>query len=333
MDRVYVISGTSYTVTGQVDVGNGPTGLAVLSATTVATNKVFVAHQYGANFWRPGLKVFEVDESSSYDTADGGYVGAAPVKVATNKNNGRVYVSNYLDKLAVVDGASVPPETLLGYVFQGGYQGAYGIDVSEATNRVYLATRDTGELVVFNALNDALLAREPDYVPVHVKPPEPCNLWSVAVNETTGHVFVPCPQLGKVFVLDEDQLTVQALESLGVVEVRDGERALVVAAEVARWLDTVSIPGGVGLGEEGIAVDTVNARVFITNASNDTVVVLDDSGSAPVYDTTVVVGTTPQGIAVNENTQKVYVGNAGSKDVTVLSALPSYTVTTVIPLP
>jgi DNA-binding beta-propeller fold protein YncE len=221
----------------------------------------------------------------------------------------------------------------LGYVEQRAFRGAYGIDVSEATNRVYLATRDTGELVVFNALNDALLAREPDYVPVHVKPPEACSLWSVAVNETTGHVFVPCPQLGVVFVLDEGQLTVQALESLGVVEVRDGELALVVAAEVAPWLDTVSIPGGVGLGEEGIAVNTVNDRVFITNASNNTVVVLDDSGIAPIYETTVGVGDMPQGVDVNEDTQKVYVGNAGSKDVTVFNAGPPFVFIKTIPVP
>jgi DNA-binding beta-propeller fold protein YncE len=134
-------------------------------------------------------------------------------------------------------------------------------------------------------------------------------------------------------VLDEGQLTVQALESLGVVEVRDGELALVVAAEVAPWLDTVSIPGGVGLGEEGIAVNTVNDRVFITNASNNTVVVLDDSGIAPIYETTVGVGDMPQGVDVNEDTQKVYVGNAGSKDVTVFNAGPPFVFIKTIPVP
>lgn len=326
-DLVYVIAGSTDTVTRTVPVGNGPTGLTVLKASVAVNNKVFAAHQYGANFWQPGVKAFGVNAASSHDTDFGGYVGAAPVKIAADAATGRVYVSNYFDKLAVLNGDSGPPETRLGWVLQKGFQGAYGIDVSQATHRVYLATRDTGELVVFNGNNDRLLAG--DYVPTHVKPPDACSLWSVAVNESTGHVFVPCPARGKVYVLDEGQVTVNSLESLGVLEHREDGLALVVAAVSAPWITEISVPSGAGLGEEGIAVDTTTNRVFITNARNNTVVVLQD-GPTPAYDTSVAVGSGPQGIDVNPATQKVYVGNTGSANITVLSAAPPYSVITTI---
>ncbi len=313
-DWVYVINGSSDSVTRNVPVGNGPTGLTVLDS----SNKVFVAHQYGVNNWQPGFMAFGVNDSSSHAAADNGYAGAAPVKTAGNPNNGRVYVSNYFDKLAVFDGNAGAPETRLGWVVQKAFQGAYGIDASAATNRVYLATRDTGELVVFDGSGDRLL--QSNYIPTHVKPPQACSLWSVAVNETTGHVFVPCPQLGKVYVLQENQVSVLDLEAQGVLEERDGNLALVVSPAAAPWIAEISIPGGAGLGEEGIAaLNAASGYVFITNAHNNSVVVLQDGG-APSYVTTVAVGAKPQGVDVNPATQKVYVGNTGHNSVTVLSA-------------
>jgi YVTN family beta-propeller protein len=329
-DWVYVINGSNDTVARNVPVGHGPTGLTVLDGSAAANNKVFVAHQYGANLWRPGFMAFGVNETAAHNTADTGYAGAAPIKTAANSaHNSRVYVSNYFDKLAVFDGDSGPPEDRLGWVVQKGFQGAYGIDTSSATNRVYLATRDTGELVVFDGHNDRLL--QSNYIPTHVKPPQACSLWSVAVNETSGHIFVPCPQLGKVFVLAENQISVLDLEALGVLEERDGYLALVVSPQAAPWIAEISVPGGINIGEEGIAVNTATGRVFITNAQNNTLVILQD-GSTPAYVATVAVGTKPQGVDVNPATQKVYVGNTGSNTVSVLNAAPPFSLIKTIPL-
>ncbi len=329
-DWVYVINGSNDTLARNVPVGHGPTGLTVLDGATPANNKVFVAHQYGANQWHPGFMAFGVNDTSAHVTADGGYAGAAPIKTAANAvNNNRVYVSNYFDKLAVFNGNSGPPEARVGWVVQKAFQGAYGIDTSSATNRVYLATRDTGELVVFDGNGDRLL--QSNYIPTHVKPPQACSLWTVAVNETTGHVFVPCPQLSKVFVLQESQVSVLDLEALGTLEERDGFLALVVSPQAAPWLADISIPSGANLGEEGIAVDTSTSRVFITNGQNNSLVILQD-GATPTYVTTVAVGTKPQGVDVNPATQKVYVGNTGSNSVTVLNATSPFSVTKTIPL-
>jgi DNA-binding beta-propeller fold protein YncE len=228
--------------------------------------------------------------------------------------------------LAVLDGDSGPPEARLGWVEQKGWQGAYGIDASHATQRVYLASRDTGELVIFEGDQDRLLAA--GFIPTHVKPPQACPLWSVAVNEETGHVFVPCPQRGRVYVLAEDQVSL--LADVAVLERRDGGLAWVVSAADAPWIADIVVPGGVGLGEEGIAVDPDTGRVYITNARNDTLVVLQD-GTMPAYlPPAVPVGDQPQGVDVISVLRKVYVGNTGDNTLTVLNALtPTMVITTI----
>jgi DNA-binding beta-propeller fold protein YncE len=214
-------------------------------------------------------------------------------------------------------------------VVQKGFQGAYGIDVSRATNRVYLATRDTGELVVFDGANDRLL--QGDYIPTHIKPPQACSLWSVAVNDNTRHVFVPCPQLSKVYVLQENDFTL--LEDLGVLEEREEGLALVISPQAAPWIAEINVPNGTDLGQEGIAVvDTPTGYVFITNARNNTVVVLQDGGTPAYVGTISAVGTKPQGVDVNPASGKFYVGNTTSNNVTIFSATAPFTHTKTIPL-
>ena len=78
-------------------------------------------------------------------------------------------------------------------------------------------------------------------------------------------------------------------------------------------------------------LDETNSTLLITNAQNNTLVVLQD-GPTPAYVTTVGVGTRPQGVDVNPSTQKVYVGNTGSNNVTVLSTNSPFGVITTIPL-
>ena len=142
---------------------------------------------------------------------------------------------------------------------------------------------------------------------------------------------MPCPQLSKVYVLAESQVSVSSLEALGVLEERDGQLALVVSPAAAPWIAEVDVPGSTNLGQEGIAVDPNTGYVFITNADNNTLVVLQDGGT-PGYLTTVSVGTKPQGVDVNPMTQKLYVGNTGSNTVTVLDATSPFTLVTTISL-
>ncbi len=342
-NAVHVIDGGTNTRLRSVGVANGPTGVAVLTSTVLApgsgsfqfvNDKIFVTHLHALNNWKPGAKVFSAFDTAARDVGpDGGYVGAGPAKVAANNNLGRVYISNKWDKLAVIDGTA-NPETRLGWVAQKGWQGAYGIDASEATGRVYLAARDTGELVIFDGNGDRLL--QPGYIPAHIAPPQACALFDVAVNEATGHVFVTCPALGRVFVLDESLLTLPRTANATTLEKRNGSWARVMEAAAAPWIADILIPGGVGSGEEGIAVDPGTGWVFITNAAQNRVYLLQDSPSGSVWLPPMVLVSgfnTPQGIAINPNTHRVYVANAGDNTLRVLEGTSPFTGVVTISLP
>jgi uncharacterized repeat protein (TIGR01451 family) len=316
-----------------VGVSHGPTGLDVLTR-TAQNSKVFVVHVYD---WERGARVFDTTGGGSRLVApQGGYVGAGPYRVAVNSLLNRAYVSNYYDKLAVLNADG---EARLGWVVQKGWQGAYGIDANQATGRVYLATRDTGELVVLDGNGDRLL--QSTYIPTHFKPPQACSLYSVAVNENTGHIFVPCPALKQVIVWTESDMSIlskmAAQGEIGTLEVREGGLARVIRAQDTNP-HTVSITYTnvtASVGQEGIAVDPGTNRVFIGDPNGNLLVTLQDTAAitgisvlAPVS-----VGTNPQGVDVLPGSPgKVYVGNAGSNTVTVLWALTPTQVITTIPL-
>ncbi len=329
-NAVHVINGSTNTLLRSVGMAYSPTGVAVLTSTVLvpgsgsfqfANDKVFAVSSFAPNNWKPAAKVF-----SAFDTAarnigpDGGYVGAGPVKIATNSVLGRVYVANIWDKLTVIDGVT---ETRLGWVAQKTWAGAYGLAASENTGRVYLTARDTGELVIFDGNGDRLL--QPGYIPTQIGPPQACSLFDVAVNPATGHVFVTCPALGRVFVLDEALVTL----------FRTAENGNLGAA-VSPWIADIAIPGGVGSGEEGIAVDSGTGWVFITNATQNRVYILQDSpgGSVWLPPQMLVSGfSTPQGIAINSTTHRVYVANAGNNTLRVFEGTSPFTAVATISLP
>jgi DNA-binding beta-propeller fold protein YncE len=328
-DWVYMLANDA--LAGNVGVSHGPTGLDVFTHT--AGSKVFVAHAFD---WEHGARAFDAAGGASRLIGpQGGYVGTGPYRLAVNSRLGRAYVSNYYDKLAVINTSS---ETRLGWVVQKGWQGAYGIDVSHATGRVYLATIDTGELVVLDGNGDRLL--DSNYIPTHFKPPEgqACSLYSVAVNERTGHVFVACPARKLVWVLTESDLTIlegmATQGEIGILEEREGGLALVIDAQAVSWTPVNLTSYGVttSLGKEGIAVDPVTNRVFIGDPEGDKLVVLQDMVSPTAVSVVgvVPVGDNPQGVDVNPDLHKAYVGNAGSNTVTVLNTItPTQVIVTI----
>ena len=73
-----------------------------------------------------------------------------------------------------------------------------------------------------------------------------------------------------------------------------------------------------GRHPENVAVDGSTRRVFVADASNDSVVVLDAASGAVIR--TVAVGATPLGIAADERTGRVFVANQDADSVTILDA-------------
>jgi DNA-binding beta-propeller fold protein YncE len=310
-------------------VSNGPTGLGVFPMDGL-NSRFFVAHAFD---WENGLRYFYPNPAGFVDPQFG-YVGSAPFKVAVNPVLERAYVSNYWDYLAVVDADN---NTRLGWVKQKNYQGGWGIDVSTTTNRIYLATRDTGELVAFDGNGDRLL--EEGYIPTHFKPPEPCSLYTVAVNENTGHLFVTCPARRKVFVHEEAGLDIFIAQERGKLELRDDGWVRVMAPGDVHWLPSITLdPGRVSTqaGVWGITVDELTNRVFITDPVNDVLIVIQDA-SAGAMSVSYVAGPAagfdePQGVDVDSSRGRVFVANAGNDALTVLNANPPFTKVTTIDL-
>jgi uncharacterized repeat protein (TIGR01451 family) len=311
-------------------VGNGPTGLGVFPIGG-QHGRIFVAHAFD---WDGGLQYFYPNPAEPVGPHQG-YVGAAPFKVAINPGLSRAYVSNYWDYLAVVDAAA---NSRIGWVGQKNYQASWGIDVSADTNRVYMATRDTGEVVALDGNGDRLL--EFGYIPTHFKPPEPCSLYTVAVNENTDHIFVPCPALRKVFIHEEAQLEIFADEELGTLELREDGWVRVMAPGDVNWLESISLDSSIvsdHSGIWGITVDEATNRVYLTDPENDALVVIQDAplrGDMSVgYVTTADASfDEPQGVDVDSARGRVFVANAGNDTVTVLEATPPFAQVTTIDL-
>ena len=336
-DAVHVIDGppADDTYKQAVPVGHGPTGLTVLTATT--PSKVGVAHAYALNDWRPGVWFIPSDTLQPHPMADdGGYVGAAPVKIAANSMTDRFYVSNYFDLMPVLNAG---PETRWGWVKKKNFQASYGIAISPNTNLVYMAAIDTGELIIFDAAqaeaNPFISEAQPGYGACHNAPPDadgngsadPRIMRLVAVNPTTGHVFVssppdPNPALNQttsqIFVLDEATLIAEAQARGGPLsDVTcnwnfSGRVQVPTALPGKGWVRTVTLPGAVAAGEEGLAVSPITGKVYITDSRGDQLFILqDDADPANIsLITTVPVGDNPQGVGVNIATNKAYVANA-----------------------
>jgi uncharacterized repeat protein (TIGR01451 family) len=327
-DQVHVIDGLADAYHSSVAVGHGPTGLAVL--TSGSPSKVFAAHAYAYDYWRPGVWMVDASNLTSHSMTDqGGYVGAAPIKVAVDSSANRAYVSNYYDRMAILGAVN---ENLIASVPEHNFQASYGIDVSEGNRLTYIAARDTGELIIFDGVQAE--ADPGNYSPCHHAPPGADN-WTtsrilriVGVNEATGHVFVTSPPDpnksfqtdSKVFVLDEATLLAETarhggrpaaetcLWNFGIT----GNDIDIAAIPGPAWVATLDLPGAVSAGEEGIAVNPVTGRVYVTDGAGDQLFVLQDSTTPAQISlvATVPVGDNPQGVGVNVETNKVYVANA-----------------------
>ncbi|MBP1990310.1 S-layer homology domain-containing protein [Paenibacillus eucommiae] len=81
---------------------------------------------------------------------------------------------------------------------------------------------------------------------------------------------------------------------------------------------------GVGRGPHAAAVNPLTNKVYVVNATSNSVSVIDDTYHSVE---TVEVGTAPYAVAVNPVTNKIYVANADSDNVTVIDGETNSTVT------
>ncbi len=305
---------------GTLTVGQGPHGISV----DPATHRAYVANHWGGNVTvidtianetsgvslggatGPNGVVFDpvagivyiankfTDNVARVTASDGHLlssirVGGHPDGVAVDPASGRVYVANFgsgtvslldgplgrVEKTVYIGGE---PSFLLfdpdsgkvygtdhmgGRVFildgnSGDMIGAipvgvgpYGIGMDPVRRRIYVANRDSSSVSVIDMNSDEVV----NTIPLE------CSPYNVGVNPNSGHFFVLCPEQQAVHIFD---------------------------GETQQWIQWLPIGRGAG---EGIAVDISTNRVYISNAEDNTVTVLQDSG--PVVTPTPAPSPTP----------------------------------------
>jgi len=116
--------------------------------------------------------------------------------------------------------------------------GPYGIAFDPLRSRLYTANRDGRSLTVIDLRTDRVLIKDMLL---------PCAPHQAAVNPTSGHLFVVCAETQQLHIYHQDTLA---------------------------WLAALPIGRGAG---GGLAVDQASGRVYVSNAEDNTITVIQDS--------------------------------------------------------
>jgi YVTN family beta-propeller protein len=162
----------------------------------------------------------------------------------------------------------------------------------------------------------------------------------LAVNTSTGRIYVTNETSNSVSVIDSGTDTVIATVAVGMVPEGVAVDPVTNSVYVANYsnnnmsvidggTNAVLTTVGVGSGPGGIAVDSTTNRVYVANYNSNTVSII--SGSTLTGFGLVAVGTNPGFLAVNEVTNRIYVPNTGSDTVSVIdgSTNPNVVVATI----
>jgi uncharacterized repeat protein (TIGR01451 family) len=299
-------------IVAKIPVGDYPLGLAVVTT----TNKIYAAN---LNSWT----VTAIDGSDHTPITDI-YAGVQPCKAAADSNDMRVYVANHLEPDNGIAAIDSEDDTFIHYYNRmHATQGRYGIDVDPVNEKLFVAARDAGLIVI----QDADL---PDQEPFLIKLDPPRVPFIVAYNPTTQHLFVTAPDNNLVVVLAPYSLELYK----GRWTMYKSRTVFVLDRANAGWIKEIGVGNG---AEEGIAVNPVTGLVYVTNAVDGTVsVIQDDLNPANIVKIKDIdVGDYPQGVDVDVYLNMIYVGNAGSRSLSVIDGTTNTVVKTIplFPLP
>ncbi len=158
----------------------------------------------------------------------------------------------------------------------------------------------------------------------------------VAVSDTK--IYVADSGSNTVSVVDRATGAVRTIPVVGtpraVVISPDGSRAYVSGYKGVSVIDTgtdtvlskVAINGGYSYG---IAISGDGRRLYVSNAGNNTVSVIDATPAVPTVIATVKVGSAPRTLAVSADGASVYVANWNAKSVSVISTATNTNVGTI----
>jgi YVTN family beta-propeller protein len=164
----------------------------------------------------------------------------------------------------------------------------YGVAVNIVTNKVYVANLGGTITVIDGATNGVL------------------KEFATGVNGAHCSAVAIDPVMNLIYVTDGGA-AVSGSPGVPYVTVIDGSN------------DSVITNVSVGTSPRGIAVNTVNHLIYVTNYLSNNVSVIDGSNKASIaVAATLTAGVNPYAVAVNSVTNFVYVGNQGDNTITVI---------------
>ena len=263
-------------------------------------------------------KVYAVD--SSHDQvhiyADPGTemrrvkVGAAPVSIAVNSVNGRVYVANAGDgTVSVLDGTS---DAIVTTIPVGSHP--YSIAADPATGKVYVTHTFGDQLTILDGATNTtadLKTGSSDLIAIDSRAATIYLLGyggAVTAVDGTSHKMTTLPVGRHAWALTLDDVT----GSVYVTRIEDADLAVVNSHSSGASI----LPAGVI--PCAIAADSKASRLYVANYGDNTVTAIDSSTGRAIA--TIPVGEHPKAIAFDPTRNLVYVANTSGGTVTVIDA-------------
>jgi len=307
---------------------------ALISSRAIAFNpangKVYVVDE-------PGGAVIVIDSHNSATTRV--KVGSGPDALAVNRATGNVYVVNSSDgTVSELDGLS----NAVSRTFKAGAH-PYVIAINEATNKAYVTNTFSNAVAEIdlaagvtrflkigsadNVVTDSRASRayfigyeEPNIRILNgatdeaEKAAAQEHLWGMAIDETSGVLYVTASGSGQLLAAGKEKYSVGAIPCAVAVNSETGMIYVVNYGD-----DSVTVIDGklkaaagtikAGHGPQAIAVDSKANRVYVANTHDDSVTVIDGHTNKVIA--TVPAGRNPYAITAGSDAGTVYVANFG----------------------
>lgn len=277
-DRVYMLDGATLSILRSTIVPDQPWGIAFHPG----TGKVYVGS------WATGTVT--VLNGLTLDVVANVSVGPNPtwLEAAGNRIRLIVYGSN---SLVTIDPSS---DAIVGNQRLTRTNGAWGLASNEVLGLTYVSSRDSQTISVVDASGI-----ERTVIPAGRS--VACEPFEMDFNPSLNRLYTVCDVAGA----QSDRLIVHAATGT----------QLAAIAEITVGSAGPDVPGGED-GRGGVVVNRLTGSVFVSNAYDDTVSVID--GATNTVISTVRVGRSPYGLGVDAPMKRVYVANRLSNTVTLV---------------
>jgi len=329
LDNITVIDGATNEIANTIRVGWDPVFIALDNS----NGNLYVTN-YGTN----NVSIISGNNDAVISTV---HVGYDPDGVVYDNTNGNIYVANYWSSnLSVICGSN---NSLLGTIKLVGL--AYPVEVAydAIENTIYMSNEVTpGYMDVLSGLNNSLVKKIPvpfGTVDIAYDPGRDVVFATGVVSDelsviagsggvvTSSFTLAIRPQ-GVVYDSLNGEIYVA---SMGGGEDCGGSGCYVSAAIQALNGSSdrplASVPLMPDSQPSGIAFDSANGDVYVTDSGSDNVSVLN--GSTNSIATTISVAASPEGVAYDSGNGNIYVANGGSENVSVISGVTNRVVTSI----